>query len=574
MMTAKLMIEAIFQWWIAIMVIVGIGRAIESGFSTKNSGKLQMITVWFGLTGFVCIVYSFNLFSGLVGWQMKVVILLFAPLGMWETVKFLSPIKILKERLNFADLFIGLGAVVTIVVLANWSIGSAQAGDSSLYHIGLVDYAAKYPVIPGLANLHSRFGFSSTTYLLSAVFQNGVWGAEGFRLVNGFICVLVLFEVVYRVRKIVSLGCGDLSDYILIIGLNIVVYSAIWIPSTSISSPSPDLPAALLLLIAIVYASKAFCINDQIQYEHAFCLAILSFSFRPVTAPLAIFLLALMIYQKLIQKTIEKLTIVIFSLTSILLLMIVARNIVITGYLFYPSSLRISSLDWAVPKSSAEIDLNAIEAWAKTPAVPYEQVLQSNSWVVGWINRWKQHFLLPSISILLGCLVLAAAIRNNFKGLIRITPVKLFAAMIMLIIFWGYSAPDPRFAVGIIAALVALPASWGLALVGSRRILKFTAAQLALFLIVGAQLLYIASTPTYPYSTLFRKASALFDSGFVPFMGEPTRSVVLKSGLVVQVPTDDEGCFRVEMCTVGVNSMTEGLELRRTKISDGFRIED
>jgi hypothetical protein len=568
------MVEAIFQWWIALMMLAGIGHMIESVIYSRKNRALQMGTVWFGLTGFVCLIYSFNLFTGLVGWQLKTVIVLFAPLGIWKTAKFLKVGAFPRWRPKLFDVFVGILVVVVIVLLSNWSIGSAQFGDSSLYHIGLVDYAAKYPVIPGLANLHSRFGFNSTTYLLSAVFQNGIWGIEGFRLANGFICILVLFEVVNRVRKIAHLGFGDISDYVLLIGLSIVIYSAIWIPSTSISAPSPDLPAALLMLIAIVYSAKAFCIGDLENYGLAFCVAMLSFTFRPVTAPLVIFLFALIIHQILTRKRIQMLTVVTLSLSGLLLSMVVTRNIIISGYVFYPSALRVSWLDWAVPKSSAEIDLNAIEAWAKTPAVPYVQVLQSNSWISGWISRWKQHFLLPLISIFLGCLVLVIAMKYNIKALLQNAPIKLFIAIVMLVIFWGYSAPDPRFAVGIIAAVVALPASWGIALLGGRKISKFTAAQLILLFIVSAQFLYIALTPTYPYSTLFRKASPQFDTGFLPFQGAPTKSVVLNSGLVIQVPTDDKGCFRVEMCTVGVNSMTEGLVLRGMKITDGFRIED
>jgi hypothetical protein len=206
--------------------------------------------------------------------------------------------------------------------------------------------------------------------------------------------------------------------------------------------------------------------------------------------------------------------------------------------------------------------------------VPYEQVLQSNSWVSGWISRWKQHFVLPSISIVLGGLVLVTAAKHNLKGLLHQAPIKLFFAMLILIAFWAYSAPDPRFAVGLVAVVVALPASWGLALLGNRRVSKFSWAHLSLLLIVVAQFSYIALTPTYPYTTLLTKGSERFDSGFVPFEGAPTKSVALKSGLVIQIPTDDRGCFRTEMCTIGVNSMTEGLVLRGTDITDGFRIKD
>ena len=247
-----------------------------------------------------------------------------------------------------------------------------------------------------------------------------------------------------------------------------------------------------------------------------------------------------------------------------------------SGYLYYPSQFRIGWLDWAVPKSSAKIDLNAIEAWAKTPAVSYEQVLHSNSWVGGWIARWKQYFLLPSISVLYGGLLLVWALRYNFRKLLIVVPIKLFIAITFLILFWGYSAPDPRFAVGVIAAAIALPASWALMSFGEFRIMKITSAQFLLLFLCCAQFFYIAATPTYPYSTLFRSAAVQFDSGFVPFQGAPTVSVVLKSGLMVQVPSDGDGggCFRTEMCTIGVSSMNEGLVLRGIDITDGFRIED
>lgn len=574
LLTFRLMAEVLAQWTIALMVLAGVGWVIELALERRKDAGSYLETLWLGLSGITGMMYALNVFTGLVGWQIKIVISFFMALGALNLLIFKFFKALRKERLGKLNICLGVFLTATTLLLANFSIGSGQEGDSSVYHIGLVDYAAKYSVIPGLANLHSRFGFNSTTYQLGAVFQNGLWGVEGFRLANGFICVLVLLEVVNRIRKMVRSGYGDISDYILLFGLNIVIYSAIWIPSTAISSPNPDLPAALLLLIAITYSSRAFLKGGNMEYGLAFSLAALSFTFRPLTAPLVIFLFILIAQRTIIAKRIHRFTVIMVGMGSFLILMVALRSIVISGYLYYPSAFRLNQLDWAVPKSLAEIDLKAIEAWAKTPTVPYEQVLQSNSWISGWISRWKQHFLLPSISILLGGLVLVMAARYNLKELLHTAPTKLFFAVLILIAFWGYSAPDPRFAVGLIAVVVALPASWGLSLLSNRRFSKFSVAHLALLLIVGAQFSYIALTPTYPYSTLLRKASEQFDSGFVPFEGAPTKSVVLETGLVIQIPTDDGGCFRIEMCTIGINSMTEGLVLRGTDITDGFRIED
>lgn len=574
LLTYKLMAEVLAQWVIALTAIAGVGWTVEMALKRNRDAGSYLETLWLGLGGITSVIYALNLFTGLVGWQMKILISCFIALGARDLSRFEFLKTLRKRRITKLDICLGVFAAATTLLLMNLSIGSGQKGDSSVYHIGLVDYAAKYSVIPGLANLHSRFGFNSTTYQLSAVFQNGLWGVEGFRLANGFICVLVLLEVVKRIRKIVRSGYGDVSDYILLLGLNIVVYSAIWIPNTAISSPNPDLPAALMLLVAITYSSSAFLKGGNMEYGLAFSLAVLSFTFRPLTAPLVIFLFVLLVKRTLTSKRIDRLLVITVGMASFLILMVVLRSIIISGYVYYPSTFRLDGLDWAVPKSSAEIDLKAIEAWAKTPSVPYEQVLQSNSWVSGWISRWKQYFLLPSITIVIGCLVLVIAARYNLKELFHQAPKKLISVVLISILFWGYSAPDPRFAVGLVAVVIALPASWGLTLLSDCRLSKFSVAHVALLSIIGAQFSYIALTPTYPYSSLLNKASERFDSGLVPFQGAPTKSVVLESGLVIQIPTEDGGCFRIEMCTIGVNSMNEGLVLRGTDISDGFRIKD
>ena len=187
LLTTKLMVEAVTQWWIALVVLVGAGWVVDSVLQRKEKTSLRLETIWLGLIGFTSITYALNLFAGLVGWQMKSVILILMVLGALRLSKFAFSKTFHRKRTSLNDIYWAVFLIATITLLANWSIGSAQQGDSSLYHIGLVDYAAKYPDIPGLANLHSRFGFNSTTYLVSAAFQNGLWKIEGYRLANGFV---------------------------------------------------------------------------------------------------------------------------------------------------------------------------------------------------------------------------------------------------------------------------------------------------------------------------------------------------------------------------------------------------
>ena len=47
--------------------------------------------------------------------------------------------------------------------------GAPDNYDTSLYHLQAIKWIEEYPVVPGLANLHSRFGFNSNVFLLYAL---------------------------------------------------------------------------------------------------------------------------------------------------------------------------------------------------------------------------------------------------------------------------------------------------------------------------------------------------------------------------------------------------------------------
>ena len=43
--------------------------------------------------------------------------------------------------------------------------------DTGLYHAQAIRWIEEYGVVPGLANLHSRFGYNSASFALSAFFS-------------------------------------------------------------------------------------------------------------------------------------------------------------------------------------------------------------------------------------------------------------------------------------------------------------------------------------------------------------------------------------------------------------------
>ncbi len=70
--------------------------------------------------------------------------------------------------------------------LANRATGLGAEYDSGLYHIAAIKWTLLYRIVPGLANLHMRFGFSSTITLLAAWMDHGPWAGNANHIVNGF----------------------------------------------------------------------------------------------------------------------------------------------------------------------------------------------------------------------------------------------------------------------------------------------------------------------------------------------------------------------------------------------------
>jgi hypothetical protein len=64
--------------------------------------------------------------------------------------------------------------------------------DEGLYYIQFIKWAETTPVVPGLANLHHRFGFNSSWHLLSALFNTSAFTGIEENHFNGAIYLLLL----------------------------------------------------------------------------------------------------------------------------------------------------------------------------------------------------------------------------------------------------------------------------------------------------------------------------------------------------------------------------------------------
>lgn len=83
--------------------------------------------------------------------------------------------------------------VVTTAVAAYAAFDLVQWYDTGLYHLQAVKWAAHYPAVPGLANLHYRFGYNNSVHLFAA-YTDAFWEGVAAHIANSFLLVLALCQ--------------------------------------------------------------------------------------------------------------------------------------------------------------------------------------------------------------------------------------------------------------------------------------------------------------------------------------------------------------------------------------------
>src|SRR5271169_2804473 len=173
-------LEIFLTWAGFALALIGIGSIVLARFGKEYSLRDAF---WMGLAISVALLEVWNLLLAITPWAT----ILLLGIGIFG---FLANRSVLVSHIQFTlqtsrGLFF-LG-VVFAFFLAVRSCGPCQYYDTGLYGAPAVHWMQTYPAVPGLANLHGRFGFNSSVLLCIAALGQGVWKDLGFHLFTGFL---------------------------------------------------------------------------------------------------------------------------------------------------------------------------------------------------------------------------------------------------------------------------------------------------------------------------------------------------------------------------------------------------
>ena len=454
----RAMISVLFAWSGLCLIFIGLGLFIRRSFGLRIQGAGSVLTAFWIGWAFAILFLQLWHFHFKVDWQVLVVLTAGGTAGLflnwndlWHTLTTRLP-----QKCAFCFVLLPMA-----LWLANRAIGPAMNFDSGLYHFTSMRWAASYPIVPGLGNLHYRIAFNSSYFLYVAMLDIGPWAQKSHHLANGLLLLVLLTQILLSGFKLVNgrkqLQVYDLFDIILLAPVLKEVLGA------NISSPSPDLPVFVLGVVAsrqlLVLLANSQYPRRETGYAVFFLMVLASIGTAVKLGFLALgwatSLLALVVWFARSDgedRTDDRRTRAwVTTCVAMILLSWMIRGIILSGYIVYPSVMGSFPVEWRIPRSYVATTANGIQGWARQPGYDDLKDLRDWRWLVPWAYRMFRMFtfdvVIPLLLTLAGCFftLFYRLVRNRESKASRVQWLFLLPSVAFLL-FWFMAAPDPRFA--------------------------------------------------------------------------------------------------------------------------------
>jgi hypothetical protein len=435
------MIYIIFAWifWFALCFNVGL-FVLRRLFKEDYKKIDYFYNFWFGLFCLILILEFVSLFYPL---NDKVLIcLIIFNLGL--LILNLRELKVdrktmLRTFFRFVNIkkILLIGSVVLFIsLLANLPV---VWYDTNFYHLNSVRWIADYGTVKGLANLHFPLGYSNATFILAAIMDNSVYTNSSSHVMNSFLFIVFAVQVILFLFKRQKYHIASLFGLFSLLILSTYL--------NQLNSLSTDLGLAVFLLLFNFYVIF-FDRGDRVLALPLLVLAaITKFSAFVV---LALFLVFLAI--ELRQKVLVRKNIYIFTLSLLFLGGFIIRNIILSGWAFYPLQLFGFNLKWQVPPEQLKTINDGLTAWSRLPGEHYMSSINVGfkDWFIPWfMNNRNNSLMLYSyifVPLLLIYLFFRSKLKKLFGAVWRVSKIDfLIFANVATLLYSFITAPDLRY---------------------------------------------------------------------------------------------------------------------------------
>ena len=447
---------------------------------------------------------TFYLISGLISLTILAqIMVLFFPIGS-ITKLILAAILLASAAFKWNDCkslfnktFLELSTWSTlslILLLVSWitvllmSAGPTMMDDTESYHIQSIKWIQEYGSIPGLVNLHERFGFNSSWFSSVALFSFSSKTTGGYTVLNSVLSMWLCYWFISKHNHFRKENNFQAAFAILII---FIASMAVW-PLIRGNAATTNYDFITSAIVLILFTESFFSENISHSIEwiiwpvYLFTVRIINF---PVLA-LSVFAFIIFIKQKNFKAAFLPI-----ACCLLLIVPLVIRNIIIAGYPFYPATyFDLTNVDWKPDPQLTERLIEYIKYYNRV-STTYLEIDQTKALGASWIPAWfKYLFLFDKILVLAGLTGILFSSVNLFIQKRNYNRSIIMGVLIAWLICWFAVSPDPRFVYGVLLFGIFLLAYHIMSFIKDTGRIKFSLSALLILMIAGLSY-YLVSKP-------------------------------------------------------------------------------
>ena len=442
------MLAVVIIWLYIILTTYSIGRGLCTlagkciGYRTDSLKAVLLC----GLGGVIWYAQSFSIVYR-VSLLSNILLILLCVFCIW-----ISPKEVLAD-INRSLFFIRTKRVYVIVACVLFLLMAYGTShgiihyDTGLYHAQAIRWIEEYGIIPGLGNLHTRLAYNSAAFPLTALYSFAFLGIRSFHVTAGYCAFLLALE------------CMDISAIwtrkqftAAFFARAMAIYYLLMIFDEMISPASDYYMVCLAFILVIRWMD-----HIEAQDENASAYAMLAiFAGVILTIKLSGVLLLLIAIlpgaMYIRQKNIKSIWLCVLA-ESVVVLPYLIRNIILSGYLLYPSTMfNVFRFDWKIPADIAVADYKEIQVYGRgyTEISGYERPI--TDWFGAWFSAQSfidRMFILAAIGavilFVIKCIYYGFIVSKGLKKRTSLNHLVMDGILCLCFMFWLFTSPLMRY---------------------------------------------------------------------------------------------------------------------------------
>ena len=352
-------------------------------------------------------------------------------------------------------------AALLVGLLALWTANHAMAPigdyDAGLYHLSAVRWITTYPAVPGLGNLSYCLANNTSSFDYMAMLDIGPWAGRVYNVADSLLLVVFLSQCMVSLARVCRSRKGNQAhptDTLLsILLIPMVVYT--FTLGYGVAVMNNDIIVFIVQVLVAVQLLHTLAPRDldsgdasRRLYLMSLLVAVgitlkLTFAVFGAVAMTIVLTLFVMRWRQAWATRPRFLAIPLTIGVSAVVPWII-HGVVLTGYLAFPMTALALPVDWRMPVGDVKFDAGLMLGFARVHGSTWHTSLGNWHWVLPWLKRVGQTFVMPII-IFAVVLIIAPLLSRHQKGVMKNVWLFLTPPVIALIA-WFIMSPDPRYA--------------------------------------------------------------------------------------------------------------------------------